>query len=953
MSLFSVGSVVQSRGREWVVVPSEDPQVLLLRPLTGGEGEECGIYLPLVRLGLERIEQAVFPLPKAEEVGDAVGIELLFDAARLILRDGAGPFRSLGRVSIRPRAYQFVPLLMALRLNPVRMLIADDVGVGKTVEALLIARELLDRGEIKRLCVLCPPYLCEQWQMELKEKFHLEAVVVRSGTVSQLERHLPQGEYSIFSYYEYLVVSIDYVKSERHRDNFILHCPEFVIVDEAHGAAKPGSSARAQQQRHELLCRLAAKPDRHLILLTATPHSGIEESFLSLLGLLKPEFSRLDLSRLEGKKLDELARHFIQRKRADIVHWLNEETPFPQREYLEKTYLLSSRYRELFDRVYQFTQDLVNTSQRLQGWRRRIRFWAALSLLRCVMSSPAAAAAALYERSRKGGSVEEEGVSDELYLPYIYEPTDAETLDTQPAHIIEESEADLTQSERRQLRKFAQLAESIKGTEDDIKLTRCTALIAELLREGYHPIVWCRYIATSDYVAAELEKRLEPLFPGLKVFSVTGSLPEEDRRERVAELANYPYRVLVATDCLSEGINLQDHFTAVIHYDLPWNPNRLEQREGRVDRFGQRARVVKAILFYGQDNPVDGAVLDVLLRKAHAIHKTLGISVPVPMDSEAVLEAIYRALFSRASRFKEQVVQLRLFEDMEVEEFHRRWDRAAEREKESRTRFAQRSLRPEEVQRELLEMDAVLGDQKAVERFVLNACQRLGFGIKPGPNEVFTITPPPGNALPDFLQSMLPRADWCITFKTPPPQEGVDYLGRNHPFVVALARYLLEAALSQGAAAPASRCGVIKTMVVQRRTVLLLLRLRFLLEQPDKRPLLAEEVVVTAFYGFPPDRLEWLNEKETLTLLQDARADAAITPRERREVLEEVLGWWRDLLPGLQEFARQRAKKLEDAHRRVRAAARLARRGLSVRPQLPPDLLGLLVLQPVPKGVRK
>ena len=129
-----------------------------------------------------------------------------------MLRDGAGPFRSRGRISVRPRPYQFVPLLMALKLDPVRLLIADDVGVGKTIEALLIVRELLDRGEINRLCVLCPPYLCDQWQQELTEKFHIEAVVVRSGTIAQLERNLPATQ-SVFGYYPFIVVSIDYAKT--------------------------------------------------------------------------------------------------------------------------------------------------------------------------------------------------------------------------------------------------------------------------------------------------------------------------------------------------------------------------------------------------------------------------------------------------------------------------------------------------------------------------------------------------------------------------------------------------------------------------------------------------------------------------------------------------------------------------------------------------------------------
>ena len=117
---------------------------------------------------------------------------------------------------------------MALRLEPVRLLIADDVGLGKSPEAGLIARELLDRGEIQRFCVLCPPHLCEQWQRELRDKFHVDAVLVRPGSVARLERDLDLSR-SIFDEYAFTVVSIDYIKSDRRRDDFVRACPELVI----------------------------------------------------------------------------------------------------------------------------------------------------------------------------------------------------------------------------------------------------------------------------------------------------------------------------------------------------------------------------------------------------------------------------------------------------------------------------------------------------------------------------------------------------------------------------------------------------------------------------------------------------------------------------------------------------------------------------------------------------
>ena len=175
-------------------------------------------------------------------------------------------------------------------------------------------------------------------------------------------------------------------------------------------------------------------------------------------------------------------------------------------------------------------------------------------------------------------------------------------------------------------------------------------MVWKLLGEGFHPIIWCRYIATADYVAEGLQKALQGAHSKVRVVSITGRIGDEERRAKVDELAHEGCRVLVATDCLSEGINLQHAFNAVLHYDLPWNPNRLEQREGRVDRYGQTAKVVKAIRYFSPDSPVDGVVLDVLLNKAREIYRTLGTYVPVPEESETVTEALLQALFLRAGR---------------------------------------------------------------------------------------------------------------------------------------------------------------------------------------------------------------------------------------------------------------------------------------------------------------
>ena len=978
------GSIVRCRNREWVLLPAETDDVFALRPLAGTTDDVVTVHRGLTNLvgyelPFERVTPASFPMPTKADVSDAAGAQLLWQAARLILREGATPFRSLGRISIRPRTYQFVPLLMALRLDPVRLFIADDVGVGKTIEALLIARELLDRGEIQRFCVLCPPYLCDQWAKEIAEKFALEPVVIRSGTVGQLERQTPPGR-SLYEHFPVQVASIDFVKTDRNRHQFLQFCPELVIVDEVHGAA--AAQSRAQQERHALLQAVAKDTARHLILLTATPHSGIEEAFRSLLGLLKPDFARWNLADLTEAQRIELARHFVQRTRADIEQHWEAASCFPKREPADATYELSDRYRELFERTYEFCSEIVRTGAHLEERKRRVRYWGALALLRCVMSSPEAAVAAL--ANREGSLLADEEETE--FRPFVFESPDDRTDDESPTPPVEAAAATLAEVERRQLRELARLARELHGPPHDTKLVRATEVVQQLLAEGFHPILWCRYVATAEYVAVHLR---EALPAETQVVCVTGRLGDDERQTKIAEIDPDRPRVLVATDCLSEGVNLQEKFTAVVHYDLPWNPNRLEQREGRVDRYGQTAKRVKAVRFFGRDNPVDGVVIEVLLDKAREIHRTLGTHVPVPEESESVTQAVLEALFLRGRR-RAATRQLALDLGVpEVTELHRRWERDAERERINRTRFAQRALKPEEVQRELEATDAVLGDPSAVREFVLTAAQRIGLTIAPdrrragvyrvsvSDEALATVPEPIRFALlapssvgpspfvihdsPSDRSRLAPRRSpfWFISFDSPTP-EGTEYVGRNHRFVAALARYLFEEALSRPGKAVASRCGALRTRAVEELTTILLLRVRYLVQQPQVRPLLAEEVQVVGFTGAGQRDSEWLAAQDALRLLAEAKPDANIPLAEKRELVEKLLegiGEWRiangewgmgnRIQHTIRESIVRRAGELTDAHKRIRQTVWLRVRGLEVTPQFPPDLLGLLILQPV------
>jgi superfamily II DNA or RNA helicase len=962
----NVGTIVKCRNREWVLLPSDNPDVYLLRPLAGSPDEVVAIHKQLTNLigydiPSERVTPASFPLPNPDDVKDARSCFLFWQATRLSLREGAAPFRSLGRISIRPRIYQFVPLLMALRLDPIRVFIADDVGVGKTIEALLVARELWDRGEIKSFSVLCPPYLCEQWEKEIKEKFNLEPTVIRSGTISQLEKKVPPGK-TIYQQFPIHVISIDWVKSDKNKHQFLQFCPELVIVDEVHGAAEAANNMN-QQQRHELLKEIALKtPPRHMIFLTATPHSGIPEAFKSLLTLLNPEFNDINLSGLSEREREKLARHFVQRTRKDIEKsWEEAERIFPERVTSDETYELSPEYLELFKKTYDFCFEIVSSAEVITKTIRRMRYWGALALLRCVMSSPKAAEAAFSARLKRDDLNEEGG----YYEKFVYEPTVESPDDENPLPPIEDAEGTLNDNEKSKLVKLRKLANEILNTGKDKKLSRCIEIVKDLLKEKYNPIIWCRYVATAEYLGEHLKNILGDK---IQVVTLHGRIPDDERKAKIDDISFDEPRVLVATDCLSEGVNLQEKFTAVIHYDLPWNPNRLEQREGRVDRYGQKDPKVKAVRFYGKNNPVDGAIIQVLLDKAKEIRKTLGTYVPVPEENESLMEALINALFFKR-RMTAAIEQLELGLDIpEVIEFQKKWEIDSRREQENRTRFAQKAIKLEEVKRELELTDSVLGDPETVKSFVLSMLEKIGIQfIKNDQVYSLNLISADQNNIPELIKRNLPRSKskyWKISFISPTPA-GAEYIGRNHPFVSALAQYAMEEALRSSPDSEqnhklVSRCGAIRTSWVNRLTTLLLLRIRYLIKIPEKDPLLAEEVQVAGYYKAQGGKIEWLTKEEALSLLEKAAPAENIPLGEKKELifiaLDDLRNWsaesanWGKNDPITEDILNQinnRALELKDSQKRIRLAVHLKVRDLNVEPQLPPDLLGILVLQPV------
>ena len=398
------------------MLPESTDELLMVRPVGGLDEEIVGI-LPAV----EPVESATFPLPTAEDLGDFPSGRLLRDAARLSTRAAAGPFRSFGRIAVEPRPYQLVPLMMALKLDPVRLLIADDVGIGKTIEAASShANSGSRRDPAAGRAVSAAPRgtVAEELRRSSTSTPSWSSAAPSSAGARSADRRLGLRPTP------FTVVSTDFIKTPRRAEDFVLKCPEFVIVDEAHGCTLAGGVGRGRQQRFDF-CNDRRGHDRHLVLVTATPHSGNEEAFRSLLSLLDPEFADLptDLDRPNARRPPQAGpapgpaapgrhpplpgnRHAFpeaQGQRGD----LHVQPGVPR---------ALRRHPDIRARVRVRGDD----GQR----RRRVRYWSALALLRCVSSSPAAAAATL--RSRAAVDEAEDEEVDEVGRRTVLDQDDAD-----------------------------------------------------------------------------------------------------------------------------------------------------------------------------------------------------------------------------------------------------------------------------------------------------------------------------------------------------------------------------------------------------------------------------------------------------------------------------------------------------------------------------------------------
>ena len=466
-----------------------------------------------------------------------------------------------------------------------------------------------------------------------------------------------------------------------------------------------------------------------------------------------------------------------------------------------------------------------------------------------------------------------------------------------------------------------------------------------LLKEGFSPIVFCRYISTAQWVGKALEKALG----GMRVEIVHGEMPSDERRMRIKTMDDGEQKILVATDCLSEGIDLQEIFDSVVHYDLCWNPTRHQQREGRVDRFGQPKSVVRGLTIYGKNNPVDGVVIEVIVRKANVIRKETGVPVAFPEEEREMSAALFRAmLHRRRDKNLGRGVQGEFdFGSMpEAKKIEAAWRNASEREKANRTIFAQRSLKPEEVMVEWEKTVDVLGDGKDTARFFERSLRRLGVPVVKDAKGYRL----DAGKLPEAIRSRIEDEGLGDTIRLRVEGGSRDHLHRNHPLVGAIAELLVENALDPLSDAQPSavlaRTGAWATSQVKKPTLVVLTRIRHCLTTTSlatgQRLLLAEETDAIAFE--PAGDAPILVGAGAARLIESPAAHETAAAAKARQITAS-LSRLDELRAAIDRRARDRANVLEDDHMRIRAASKSAGT-VRVAPVSPVDIVGVYSLMP-------
>lgn len=571
------------------------------------------------------------------------------------------------------------------------------------------------------------------------------------------------------------------------------------------------------------------------------------------------------------------------------------------------------------------------------------------------MSSPEAGISMLQNKIAKRSNDSDDVAEDE---EKTYKFNDALKDGLLGDDVLPESYEESSNSEKVKFRSFITRLREIKENKQDNKVSELTKNVEFALNSNYNPIVFCQYIQTAEYCKNYIAKCLssDKRYKDVAIEVVTSRLTDEDRKMKIDELSRSPRHVLVCTDCLSEGVNLQTGFNSIIHYDLPWNPNRMEQRNGRIDRFGQTEKEVAIFTLFDEDtNPVDKIIMKVLYRKQNQIRKSLGIYIPIADNDSSLMENIMEEIIVLDTK-KNLIHQPTLFDMDEfketTEEHDKRIQRAVEIEKKSHTYFAHntKAMDPTRLVESLNEAKKVIGDIYDTRDFVIGELRHAGINVKTDNLPLcysFQLVELEENIKPYFLRASDKKGMVRISFASPTPKNYM-YIGRNHVFVEDLSRAVVNDTINGGNLG-ACRGMVIQTDKVQTVTTVLLMRVRSVISEAkhSDRQLVGEEMIFLGYKG-KVENHDFLPEEECRSLFLESQATGDIDLVTQRNTFKRRLEWVADettLRRHTDDIATERANNLVRSFAQYRTYLSEAEYQV-VRPVLPMDVIAAFVYMP-------
>jgi superfamily II DNA or RNA helicase len=555
---------------------------------------------------LFREDEPTLEIVQAERLwpfdADGALLRLTSEAYRIHLAHLFDPLLAVHTSLIEPLPHQITAVYdEMLTRQPLRYLLADDPGAGKTIMAGLLIRELIVRGDVHRCLICAPGSLTEQWQDEMWFKFHLPFTILNREMV-ETARSNP------FSDTDMMIVRLDQVsRNEDLQARLQASDWDLIVCDEAHKMSASFFSGELKETKRYKLGKLLGEITRHFLLMTATPHNGKEEDFQLFLALLDADrFERHFREAVDQADVSDLMRRMVKEKLLKF----DGKPLFPERRANTINYILSAEEDELYQAVTEYVREEFNRAEQLENDGRKGTVGFALTILqRRLASSPEAIYESLKrrrERLEKRLKEEQRGqrrADQPIQTDYpVLGDEDLDNLDDAPDAEVEALEAELVDSataartiaeleaEITILRRLEQMAASLWRSGTDRKWNELRTLMQDTpemrdpVRGQHKLVIFTEHRDTLNY----LERKLTTLL-GRKdaIVCIHGGKKREERRDTEDQFRNNPdVLILLATDAAGEGINLQ-RAHLMVNYDLPWNPNRLEQRFGRIHRIGQ------------------------------------------------------------------------------------------------------------------------------------------------------------------------------------------------------------------------------------------------------------------------------------------------------------------------------------------------------------------------------